>query len=40
MSCCQVVHGYWEVDLDILWQIVSNDLPVLIGELERIVASA
>lgn len=35
----RLVHGYFDVDLDILWQIVSRDLPPLILELEKIVAS-
>jgi uncharacterized protein with HEPN domain len=35
----RIAHGYWDVDLDIAWQIVTADLPPLIGELERIIAS-
>ena len=30
----RLIHGYDEVDFDILWQIVSSDLPKLIGALE------
>jgi len=30
----RLIHGYDEVDFDILWQIVSNDLPTLIEVLE------
>ena len=33
----RLIHGYFDVDLDILWQIVSKDLPPLISELEKIV---
>lgn len=33
----RLVHGYDFVDLDILWQTVSEDLPELIAQLERIV---
>jgi uncharacterized protein with HEPN domain len=33
----RLIHGYDHVDLDILWQIVTQDLPVLTEELERIV---
>jgi uncharacterized protein with HEPN domain len=34
----RLVHGYADVDLDILWQIITKDLPPLIAELERILA--
>lgn len=34
----RLVHGYDQVDLDILWQILTRDLPPLVAELERIVA--
>jgi hypothetical protein len=30
----RLIHGYDEVDFDILWQIVSRDLPKLIEVLE------
>ena len=33
----RLIHGYDEVDLDILWDIVQVDLPPLIAELEEIV---
>ena len=32
----RLIHGYFDVDLDVLWHIVAHDLPVLIAELERI----
>ena len=35
----RLAHGYFDVDLDILWEIVLNDLPPLIRELEKIVPS-
>jgi uncharacterized protein with HEPN domain len=31
----RLIHGYDSVDFDILWQIVSNDLPPLIAALEK-----
>jgi uncharacterized protein with HEPN domain len=34
----RLIHGYDQVDLDVLWKIVANDLPPLIIELERILA--
>jgi uncharacterized protein with HEPN domain len=33
----RLIHGYDEVDCDILWFIVEHDLPMLIPELRRIV---
>ena len=30
----RLIHGYDEVDFDVLWQIVSNDLAALIKVLE------
>lgn len=33
----RIIHGYDTVDFDILWKIVTQDLPTLIKALERIV---
>ena len=33
----RVVHGYDVVNLDVVWGIVHDDLPPLIGQLEKIV---
>ena len=30
----RLIHGYDSVDLDILWEVVSRDLPVLVENLE------
>jgi uncharacterized protein with HEPN domain len=35
----RLIHGYYDVDLDIVWTILQDDLPSLIAELEPIVAS-
>ena len=32
----KLVHGYFDVDLDVMWQILSQSLPPLIAELEKI----
>jgi uncharacterized protein with HEPN domain len=34
----RLIHGYDAVDFDILWQVVSKDLPPLVAALEEIVA--
>jgi len=33
----RLVHGYDSVDMDILWQILQQDIPMLIAALERVV---
>jgi uncharacterized protein with HEPN domain len=33
----RLIHGYDEVDFDVLWKILHEDLPQLITELERIL---
>ncbi len=33
----RLIHGYDEVDLDVLWEIISRDLPELIAELKNLV---
>jgi len=35
----RLIHGNDNVDFDILWEIVTRDLPPLIAELERISSS-
>ena len=35
----RLVHGYDQIDLDAVWATVTNDLPPLIADLERILAS-
>jgi uncharacterized protein with HEPN domain len=35
----RLIHGYDSVDFDILWQIVTEDLPPLVVSLETIVSS-
>ncbi|ARN56947.1 DUF86 domain-containing protein [Sedimentisphaera salicampi] len=33
----RLFHGYDSVDLDILWDIIEFDLPVLVKELQKII---
>ncbi len=33
----RLIHGYDDIDLDILWEVVTQDLPPLIAKLENLV---
>jgi uncharacterized protein with HEPN domain len=33
----RLVHAYFDINLEILWQTVQGDLPPLVVELERVV---
>jgi uncharacterized protein with HEPN domain len=33
----RLIHGYFDVNLDVVWKTVTNDLPPLIEKLEKIV---
>ena len=35
----RLVHGYFAVDLNILWTVVNDDLPELIDALDRLIKS-
>lgn len=32
----RIVHNYLDVDLEIIWQVITGDLPDLIASLERL----
>ena len=32
----RIVHAYFDVDLDIIWQTITEDLPFLISKLEEL----
>jgi uncharacterized protein with HEPN domain len=34
----RLIHGYFDIDIDIVWQIVSSDLPELVRHLEKALA--
>lgn len=36
----RLIHGYVDIDLDIIWTIVTRDLPKLITQLEFILGKA
>lgn len=33
----RLIHGYFDVDYDVVWQIASSDLPPLIAELKKLI---
>lgn len=35
-----LVHGYAEIDLDIVWQVIQQDLPPLVKELKKALSSS
>ena len=34
----RIVHGYFDVDLDVVWRIITVELPTLHPALERLLA--
>ena len=34
----RLVHGYASVDNDITWDVVTGDLPAVIGALQKLLA--
>ena len=35
----RLIHGYYDVDLDIVWKTVEEDIPPLVTDLEKIIAN-
>lgn len=35
----RLIHAYFDINLDILWKTVTEDLPTLIDDLEKIISS-
>jgi len=35
----RLIHGYFDINLDVVWETVTQDLPPLIGHLEELLAS-
>jgi len=33
----RLIHGYFDINLDVVWQTVTEDLPPLIAQLKKIV---
>ena len=34
----RLIHGYWSIDLLLVWDVIANDLPVLKAEVDRLLA--
>ncbi len=34
----RLIHAYGDIDLDIVWQVVQENLPILIEQLREIIA--
>lgn len=32
----RLIHAYFEIDLDVLWETITEDIPSLVAELEKI----
>lgn len=35
-----LIHGYFGVDLEIVWKIIQDDLPILISAVNKILYEA
>ena len=33
----RLIHGYFDINLDIVWDTVVEDLPPLVADLEKII---
>jgi uncharacterized protein with HEPN domain len=36
----RLIHGYFSVDVDIVWEIVSHDLPPVVASLKAALSDA
>jgi uncharacterized protein with HEPN domain len=36
----RLVHAYFDIDISLLWTTITDDLPALIRELERVVGDS
>jgi uncharacterized protein with HEPN domain len=35
----QLSHGYFAIDLDVVWKVIERDIPDLRRELEAVIAA-
>jgi uncharacterized protein with HEPN domain len=36
----RLIHGYFDINLDIVWKTVTQELPPLVTELQKLLSSA
>jgi len=34
----RLIHAYFDIDYDVVWEAVANEIPGIIPELERLIA--
>jgi uncharacterized protein with HEPN domain len=34
----RLIHGYFDIKLEVVWKTITEDLPPLISQLEKIVS--
>ncbi len=34
----RLIHAYFEIDLDIVWQVVTNDLPLILTQVNHAIS--
>jgi hypothetical protein len=34
----RLIHGYFDVNLDVVWETISHDLPQLLAEIETVLS--
>ncbi|MHB1416312.1 MAG: HepT-like ribonuclease domain-containing protein [Chloroflexota bacterium] len=34
-----LIHGYFDVDYEVIWSIITIDLPVLVRQLQQILGN-
>ena len=34
----RLIHGYWSVDLVLVWNVIEHDLPLLKAQVDRLIA--
>ena len=32
-----LVHNYWRVEMDVVWDTVNNDIPPLIDQMQQLI---
>ena len=35
----RLIHGYFKIDFDVVWDTAKTDIPILTGQLEKIINS-